>query len=167
MILKKKIGLWTASILFVLSLSFIVYHQISKDHLPDYYAYDIKTDDFSIKNIGLVAYQHSTYVDGSYYLQRHNPDKNFEGISLVTKVHGDGLFSFAQADDPFKLPNARNGNYYFAASGALHDIKIRPSDKMQITVNYTVDGIKKTYDRTVFLRDLISRPSLPAEVILQ
>ncbi|WP_172199461.1 hypothetical protein [Saccharibacillus qingshengii] len=164
--MNKKIGIGAAVSLFMLGFIAIFYIHGASTGSPRHYAFHIETEDFAIRNIGWFTYGDSVYVDGSYYLESEKPDSTFDGISLVTRIDDEPLLSFAQADDPFQLPDAANGRYHMGDRGSIHKPGIAPGDNVHIWIQYNIDGMSKTYQQTVPVSQLQARPSTTAEVIL-
>lgn len=75
---KFVLSISVGAILIALA-AFSVYSQYQLDRVPVEYSYDIETEDFYIKDINFVAYQHSMYVAGNYYLEMIGDNKQFEG----------------------------------------------------------------------------------------
>ncbi|GEM_PF-3535467 len=163
--MNKKIGIGTAVSFFVLGIIATFYLHGASVGSPRHYAFHIQTEDFSIRNIGWFAHGGSVYVDGSYYLQNDKPDSAFDGILLVTQIDDEPMMSFAQSGDPFKLPDAANGRYYFGDRGTVRKPGIAPGDQVHILIRYKIDGVSKTYQETVPVSRLKARPSTIPEVI--
>lgn len=134
-------------LLFLIGLT--GYQRSQLNRLPMEYLFDVETEHFSLKKVGLVGYANSAYVDGGQYLARKSDNATFDGISLVATVNGKHLFSFSQADDPFTLPDSANNHYYFGYFGYLTDVKLRPDDQIAIIAHYEVNGEKVTFETSL------------------
>jgi len=164
--MNKKIGIFAAAGIFISGVAAAFYLFGASSGSPQHYAFDIQTEDLSVRNIGWFAYGDSVYVDGAYYLQSEKPDASFEGVTLTTHIDDEPLLSFAQSDDPFKLPDAANGRYHLGSRGILHKPGIAPGDYLYIMMRYDIDGVSKTYRQAVPVHQLKARPSTMAEVIM-
>lgn len=140
--------------LLVFLLGITIYQRFQINRLPTEYLFDVETEHFSLKKVGLVGYAESTYVDGGYYLEKENEEYEFDGISMVATINSKHLFSFSQADDPFTLPDSANNHYYFGYFGYLTDVKLRPDDEIAIIAHYEVNGEKVTFETSLPLNTL-------------
>ncbi|WP_139209680.1 hypothetical protein [Paenibacillus sp. NFR01] len=112
---------------------------------------DIKTDDFTIKNVHLVKFNNYIYLSDGY-LEIIGSNKSFEGMSLNGDIDGDSFLNISMAGDPFKIENQK---HILLDNGYLYKVKTHKNSSLGIYIKYQVNGEEKIVVQNYRLEDII------------
>ncbi|MNW38611.1 hypothetical protein D3C74_156800 [compost metagenome] len=146
------------SVLTITLATLLVISLAKLNQKPIEYSFDIETEDFSIKDINLVAFNDQLYLAPNYYLELGGTFQQFDGILITGTIHGKRILDTGIGGDPFHRRETHLTEYI--GEGTLfNDTVVTEDTILKVQITYTVDSVKKDYSEDIKLAEKI-KPSV-------
>ncbi|MNN24444.1 hypothetical protein D3C81_1378780 [compost metagenome] len=150
MYVRKTINIALLAVLTITLATLLVLSYAKLNQEPIEYSFDIETEDFSIKDINLVAFNDQLYLAPNYYLEIEGTYQQFDGILITGTIHGRRILDTGIQGDPFHRRETHLTEYI--GEGTLfNDTVITDDTILKVHITYTVDSVKKDYSEDIQL----------------